>query len=70
MKTREDDEEDEMEDAQDSAFVIPNAPAGVAESDVSAFFADFHLPTPLAGRELTMRIKGSKTNRERRRKRK
>ena len=48
-KTKEDDEEEEMEDAEDSAFVIPNAPAGVSESDVSAFFADFHLPTPPRG---------------------
>ena len=48
-KTKEDEEEEEMEDAEDSAFVIPNAPAGVSESDVSAFFADFHLPTPPRG---------------------
>ncbi len=57
-KTREDDEEDEMEDAQDSAFVIPNAPAGVAESDVSAFFADFHLPTPPRGQGVDDANKG------------
>ena len=38
-----------MEDAEDSAFIIPNAPAGVSESDVSAFFADFYLPTPPRG---------------------
>jgi hypothetical protein len=48
-KTKEDEEEEEMEDAEDSAFIIPNAPAGVSESDVSAFFADFYLPTPPRG---------------------
>ena len=58
-RTREDHEEEEMEDAEDGAFVIPNAPAGVAESDVSAFFADFHLPTPPRGQGIVAESKAA-----------
>jgi hypothetical protein len=57
--TTEDREEEEMEDAEDGAFVIPNAPAGVAESDVSAFFADFHLPTPPRGQGIVAESKAA-----------
>jgi hypothetical protein len=58
-RTREDHEEEEMENAEDGAFVIPNAPAGVAESDVSAFFADFHLPTPPRGQGIVAESKAA-----------
>ena len=58
-RTREDHEEEEMENAKDGAFVIPNAPAGVAESDVSAFFADFHLPTPPRGQGIVAESKAA-----------
>ena len=40
-------------------YAFPTSPpAGVAESDVSAFFADFHLPTPPRGQGVDDANKG------------